>query len=224
MILACPACQWKLEIPAQTRDGQKGRCSGCGTGFYLKLDRSGNTSPKLQRSLPPMLFGPALGLLILGICGMAVNGYLALLFLLKPGADFEYSRNQLVQLRTIQAGSLGKKPELDDNPYAFITFGAITGPSAALMDGPLQEVVETPLAKVWAARMLPLQATFTLVSAVVLLGGLLILRGQGYYFIFLCCFAAMLNFNHLCCIPGAIVGIWGIVMLARDDMRPYFQR
>jgi hypothetical protein len=38
------------------------------------------------------------------------------------------------------------------------------------------------------------------------------------------CFAAALNVNELgCCFPGALAGIWGILMLVRDEGRRYFR-
>ena len=59
---------------------------------------------------------------------------------------------------------------------------------------------------------------------VVLVGGICIVRGRFYYLALFCCLVAMLNFNHLCCIPGLVVGLWGILSLARDEVRPHFDR
>jgi hypothetical protein len=62
------------------------------------------------------------------------------------------------------------------------------------------------------------------VSAVTFLGGVAILRGRGPWLAFLGCAAAVVNVNHLCCLPGAIAGVWGILALSRDDVRAHFRR
>ena len=55
------------------------------------------------------------------------------------------------------------------------------------------------------------------------IGGYCMLRGRGYYFAFAGCIAAAFNINELaCCVPGAISGFWGILILVRDDGRRYF--
>jgi hypothetical protein len=67
--------------------------------------------------------------------------------------------------------------------------------------------------------MLPLALA---VSAVVFSGGLSIATRRNYRFAKFACVLAALNFPHLCCIPGAIAGLWGLLMLSSDEGREHF--
>ena len=35
---------------------------------------------------------------------------------------------------------------------------------------------------------------------------------------------ASLNFVHACCVPGALAGVWGLLMLGSDEGREHFAR
>jgi hypothetical protein len=220
-IIRCPACLLPISVDS-AMIGSRGRCSDCHAQFVLNAAADGSPTPKQLSTYPKMLIIPTVGLLLLGISGLVVNGYLALLFWLKPGEDLAYSRAQLVQLRTMRALSHGSKPDPD---WEHSARAAMSGVAAAAYTARIAEdIADEPVAQIWAPNMLRIQTVFVFVSLFVLLGGILVLRGKLYYLTFVCCLAAMLNFNHLCCIPGAIVGIWGIVMLARDDIRSHFGR
>ncbi len=62
------------------------------------------------------------------------------------------------------------------------------------------------------------------VSVVVFAGGLSITFRRNYRLAQVACVLASLNFAHLCCVPGAIAGLWGLLMLGSAEGREHFQR
>ena len=56
------------------------------------------------------------------------------------------------------------------------------------------------------------------------LGGLSIALGWNYRLAQVGCVAAALNFTHLCCVPGAIAGLWGMLMINSDEGRAHFRK
>ena len=65
---------------------------------------------------------------------------------------------------------------------------------------------------------------FAGVSAIVLLGGLSIVLRWSHGLAQMGCVAAALNLPHLCCVPGSIAGLWGLVMLNSAEGRAHFGR
>ncbi|MBY0460296.1 MAG: hypothetical protein K2V38_23515, partial [Gemmataceae bacterium] len=61
-------------------------------------------------------------------------------------------------------------------------------------------------------------------SVVVFLGGLSIALRRRYRLAQVGCVVAALNFPHLCCVPGALAGLWGLLMLNSDEGREHFAR
>jgi len=59
---------------------------------------------------------------------------------------------------------------------------------------------------------------------VVLLGGLSIALQWNHRLAQVACVLAALNFAHLCCVPGAVAGLWGLLMLGSEEGREHFQR
>jgi hypothetical protein len=57
---------------------------------------------------------------------------------------------------------------------------------------------------------------------VVLCGGLALVRRRGYRFVQVACVLAALNVAHACCVPGALAGLWGLLMLGSDEGREHF--
>jgi hypothetical protein len=62
------------------------------------------------------------------------------------------------------------------------------------------------------------------VSAAVFLGGLSIALRWNFRLAQLGCVLAMLNIANGCCIPGAVAGLWGILMLNSEEGRGHFGR
>lgn len=221
LIIHCPACQRPLRVGSHAL-GQRGRCSHCHANFSIpRLPDGSAGAPVLRSTIRRSLIIPAVGLLLLGLAGLLVNGYLATLFYFQPGSDVAYARTQLVQLRQMQKLSQYKPLEQDweHGPRA-----SVAGvPMAAYTAQIAEDLADEPVAQSWAPSLLPVQLGSAVLSLLVFLGGLSIIRGKFYAYALLSCVLAVLNINHLCCIPGVIVGIWGIVMLARDDVRLHFR-
>jgi hypothetical protein len=173
--------------------------------------------------MPRQLVYPAFLLLMLGLAGVLVNGYLTGQFLLVPGSDREFARGRVreVRLARIQA-ELGKKPAEDWEHAPQAAVGGVA--AAAATAETADELADEQLAASWAPGMVPVHVASTILSLVVLAGAGCMIRGRLYPLALAGCVAALLNVNHLCCIPGAVAGIWGILALARDEGRAYFRR
>ena len=59
-------------------------------------------------------------------------------------------------------------------------------------------------------------------SAVVFAGGLSMTRRRNYRLAQVACVLAAVNVAHGCCIPGALAGLWGMLMLSSDEGREHF--
>jgi hypothetical protein len=158
------------------------------------------------------------GLLLLGAAGTFVNGYLYYTF----RSDPEAARTFAAWIIRQQA-----KERPDDAPP----------PAGPLSDEEKREreerakafqadqerrVDETAAAA--APFVGPMQGPFALVSLGVLAGGVAFAARRGYWLAFLGCALAILNVNHVCCVPGAVVGVWGFFALISDDGRRHFGR
>ena len=208
--------------------GQPLSCPYCRSSIGVAVESDGRpTKPVLLRAgarLPRMLLVPAVALLVLGTAGVFANGYIAVDAATRPGADLEQARRQVGDLNNLDEMSgpkETKKAKPDEEPTTIDLIAVVGGQAAA---AGVIEVRNEAIAKTWAPWVAPINSIFAAVSAFAALGGFLILVGRGYWFALLACLAAMLNFNHACCFPGAIIGFWGILTLVRDDARKHFGR
>lgn len=218
-VIACPGCRAQLHVPADA-GGKPAHCPHCRAAFRLTPD--GNPAPiPAGLRLPRLLVVPAFGLLMLGVAGTLVNGYLSVLFTFVPGADREFARGRVREVRSAQILSDAGKP----HRWVPMPYAAVAGVAAgSLASEAEQDRLDEELARTWAPGMKPLHWISTAVSAVVLLGGFAILRGRWYALALLGSVAAIVNVNHLCCLPGAVAGVWGVMTLVRDEARAYFGR
>ena len=143
-----------------------------------------------------MLLLPAFGLLFCGAAGVIVNGMLTYRFLADPDGSKQYIKNQLANFRTSGFGA-------DDPPE-----------DRERLDE--ERAAKTTRAMRW---VLPL---FAGISALVFLGGLSITLGWNLRLAQVGCIAAAINVPHLCCVPGSIAGLWGLLMLNSDEGRAHF--
>jgi hypothetical protein len=60
------------------------------------------------------------------------------------------------------------------------------------------------------------------VSVVVFVGGVSMVRRRNYRLAQVACVLAALNIAHGCCVPGALAGLWGLLMLGSDEGREHF--
>ena len=219
--ITCPGCGKPLHVPASAV-GKPARCPHCRAAFRLPANPDGSPgTPEPVRhgpGLPRVLFVPGFGLLMLGLAGTLVNGYLAARMSLQPGFDREFARGRVGEVRSAEAmsGAMSEPTAWSGEP------GAALGGTVAVVAA--EELANEELAAAWAPGMTPLHWVSTAVSAVAFLGGVAILRGRWYPLAVAGCVAAILNVNHLCCLPGAVAGVWGLMALARDDVRAFFKR
>jgi hypothetical protein len=219
--ITCHGCGKPLHVPAAAA-GKTGYCPYCQAAFLLPVNPDGTPGPprpvRRWPGVPRPLVIPGFGLLMLGLAGTLVNGYLAARLSLEPGFDLNYARGRVREVRSIEAMSGGTRPS-DDWPHA--PLAAAAGAAAATDRA---DRADEELAAAWAPATRPVHAASAAVSLVELLGGIAILRGRWYPLALVGCVAAAVNVNHLCCLPGAVAGLWGLAALARDDVRAFFKR
>lgn len=205
-VASCPACNHLLRVPLELL-GVRVQCPEC-KAFFLAPTREPNGTLTASRPLPtpsvprkradPMLLAPAFGLLLCGVAALVVNGVFTYRLAANPAAVKDAIRYQLAQLRKLGLAQ--------DVPPAE------------------QERAEGEQAE----RVLPVfrvaLPVATGVSAAVLLGGLSILFRWNRRLAQLSCVLAAVNVPHLCCVPGAVVGLWGLLMLASSEGRDHFAR
>lgn len=210
-VISCPVCKHLLRVPLDWL-GQQVQCPECKAMFRAPVrdGKGGLTEPELisrpatenaiagRKPLDAMLLLPAFGLLFLGIAGVIVNAMLSHRFLTDQAGSKQYVRDQLVNMRQF---GLGK----DDPP--------------AEQDRLDDERAESTVRVLRVA--LPV---FTAVSGLTFLGGLSIALRWNYRLAQLGCVVAAVNVPHFCCVPGAVAGIWGLLMLGSDEGRAHFQK
>ncbi len=204
-VVACPACRHLVRVPADWL-GQTVQCPECRATFRAPTrgpDGLGEavllSSPPAPAAGPParpradvMLMLPAFGLMVLGFAGVAVNGWNTARYAADPAA----ARRDGERVLTWQDQ---KPPENEEERRQ------------------REEVLDR------AARSLPvLVLVFAVVSALEFYGGLAILRRRHYRMAQLGCVLASLNLANGCCVPGAVVGVWGLLMLISDEGREHF--
>lgn len=228
LVIVCPhvPCGKSLRVPLASV-GEPLSCPYCRTSIGIELAADGAPGPprvlKAGVRLPRMLLVPSVAMLILGTAGVFTNGYIAVDAATRPGAALEHARRQVGDFRNLDEmrGPRDTKKDKPEEPATIDLFAAVAGQAAAT--GEILRA-EDELARYWAPSVAPVNAFFAAVCFFVVIGGFLIYRGKGYWIALLACAAAVLNFNHACCFPGAIVGLWGILVLVRDDGRKHFGR
>ena len=224
-VITCPnpLCGKPLNLPAAVL-GRPLACPHCQTGIDVTLGPDGKpaatTAVKTGR-VPGMFLVPGFALLILGAGGFFSNGYVAVTALFDPGGDVRISRLFLDYVRNAdETGTPAQqaKGKQDDPREAF---AAVLGTAAGAAQ---QEEVDRVRAENAAPMVGPFHAVFAVVSLVMVGGGVAILFGRWYWLAMLGSVAAIFNLGLLCCVPGLVAGLWGVLTLARDDGRRHFVR
>ena len=106
--ITCPGCGKPLHVPAAAV-GKPARCPHCRAAFRLPANPDGSPGvPEPVRrgpGIPRVLVVPGFGLLILGLAGTLVNGYLAARMTREPGFDLEFARGRVGEVRSAEAMS-----------------------------------------------------------------------------------------------------------------------
>ncbi len=226
-IIYCPSCNHKLRVPEEML-GQTVQCPLCQLVFTTPT--RANASIPVVRPVapptdvqptgpypagvqplgpPPALWAsdpadtaekaltkvrpPAIALLVIGIIGWLLNAVSAV-------------------FSNIGGAALAAK-ELNDQRNLF---ERLAGPEAAMQDAALtpEQMVSVKLA---------MFVGLLLACTGIIVGAIQMLRLRGYGLAVCACFLAALNFNSCCCIPGAAIGIWALVVLMSPEVRRAFE-
>ena len=135
-VIACPACKHLVRVPLDWL-GTQVQCPECQAMFrapirvdgkltdaeLLSRPESAPAAPKSRTSADLMLLLPAFGLLLCGLVGAAVNGWLLFMILSDPAGGREWAAKQAEAARKIgqarRAGNIGRlDPALPARDYA----------------------------------------------------------------------------------------------------------
>ncbi len=211
-VISCPACRHLLRVPADWL-GTEVQCPECRSMFRAPV-RDGDRltdavllsrTAAAEAAAPPrrrsdlMLSLPAFGLLIVGVAGVLVNGFTAARSVLDPDGVKAAVRAQVVD-KLRQHGSFDADPPGAD----------------------VREQLDDERAAQAVEMFQVVTGAFAVVSAGEFVGGLALVRGRGYWLAVLGCVLAIVNFPNLCCVPGAVFGVWGLVLLFTPEGRAHF--
>jgi hypothetical protein len=210
-VISCPACRHLLRVPVEWL-GEAVQCPQCRARFRAPI-RHGDrlTEPELLEptkasspsgpeggtgSADAALWLPAYGLIVCGLAGLIVNVLISWRLHSDPEGSRAYIQGQVAQLRQ----------------WGF-------GEEEAEEQRPQQDAERVA----WAMRHLPwIVPASAVLAALALLGGISIALRWNYRLAQIGCLAAGLNLVGLCCLPGAIVGLWGLLLLQSEEGRGHF--
>lgn len=227
-VITCPnpTCRKPLNLPAAAV-GRSLSCPHCKTPIRVTLGADGTPTEPVaiptSKRVPGMFLLPGFALLILGGAAMFINGYIAYDAAAHPDVASKYSRLVVDALRAndslTSAAKESKGKSGDPTPQEL--FAAVAGQVARVAE---QERADEALVVGWAPHVARIHTIFLVVSFVSAAGGVALLRGQWYWLAVVGCVAGIVNLNIGCCIPMGIAGLWGLLVLARDDGRRFFGR
>jgi hypothetical protein len=208
-VISCPACNHLLRVPLDWL-GTAVQCPECKAHFKAPArDGSGGlTAAELisrpaGAAAPPrkadmMLLLPAFGLLVCGIAGVIINGVLSYMVITDPARSKEYLRERFATAR--QYGFFADDPEAE------------------------RDRLDAARAEEWASVLRWLVPAAGVAAVLALLGGLSMALRWNYRLAQIGCVGGALNPVGCCCVPGAIAGVWGLIMLASPEGREHFGR
>jgi hypothetical protein len=224
-VITCPtpACGKPLKLPADAVEKPL-TCPHCRTPLRVALGPDGTparvTAPGRLMRVPRMLMVPGFMLLILGVAGAFVNGYIAVDCFANPGAAAVHAARYVREFNNLdEQMNFNRKRKKDDDASDHEVFMAAAGggAGATVLLG-----IDTAMTAAWTTRMKLVHTASALTSLLAAVGGWCILRGRWYPVALVGCVAAMTTVGQACCIPGILAGLWGILVLARDDGRTHF--
>jgi hypothetical protein len=204
-VIACPACRHLVRVPADWL-GTTVQCPECKAAFTAPVRDGDRLTEAKLLSAPaapaapargradPLLLLPAFGLMLVGFASLAANGYLFIHFVTSADGGRGWLKNQMPAIK-----QMGLKVEGED---------------PAQTDERVADELAPKFRWVWLAA--------AAAAGVEVAAGFSILRRRRYRLAQLGCTLAALNLPHLCCVPGAIFGLWGLLMLLSDEGREHF--
>ncbi len=203
-VISCPACRHVVRVPTDWL-GQTVQCPECKATFTAPVRENGRLTDPVLISAPARAAGPSpernglmltcagAGLVLVGLVSLGLNGWVLVQFFGKPDGGKEWLKERLPDVRR-----LGLAPPAGEGEA-----------NAAADDEAAAAGLAPKLGWVWPAAM----ALAGLTAA----GGVSMVRRRNYRLAQLGCLAAALNLPHLCCVPGAVFGFWGMLALLGDD-------
>jgi hypothetical protein len=201
-VIACPACNHLLRVPADWL-GQTVQCPECKATFRAPV-RDGDrlTAPELiagppasTAAAPRPQADTALWLPAFGLMLVGVVGVIVNVYTLVVLAADPAGFEETMKAQIVETlKQVGQAPPGGNNP-------AVSWPAFAAMTG-------------WGA----------LCGTVSFLGGLGIVLRRWRRLAQVGCVTAMLNVPGCCCVPGAVFGVWGLLMLLSEEGRSHFVR
>lgn len=209
-VIACPACRHLVRVPLDWL-GTQVQCPECKAMFRAPVRANGALTepellsrpvdapagPKPRGRMDPMMLIPSFGLLMCGVAGLLVNGWMMYTMYSDPAGAKGWATKQVEALKNVNIGTVD----------------------------PAQQAAEDDKNATQLARLYSwlIPVAFGM-STITLLGGLaLVLRRNSRVAKFGCVVAA-LNVAHGCCVPGAVAGLWGLLMMSSDEGREHFVR
>ncbi len=224
-VIACPntSCAKPLNLPADAV-GKPLACPHCAAGIAVKLGPDGTPLPPTlaatARRVPKPFLVPGFALLILGLGGTFGSSYIASDIYLNPGADRKYALLMLNYARDgEQAGKPADKNRGKQEVDPFDPFGAVAGGAGVAA---AQEQAILARAESGSGWIGPTMLALAGVGLVMAGGGVAMLLGRWYWLAMAGCVACFLNLNPCFCGPGGVAGVWGLLILVKDDGRKHF--
>jgi len=210
-VISCPACRHALRVPADWL-GTQVQCPECKSTFraptyssdgrlgegVLVTDGGDTTAPRRRKS---MLMLPGIGFLLLGSVSLVLN----LFSIVSMANTPEPLKKQLFE--NIQEARTKHGIFNDDPPDEKVRKNLDEA-----------RVVEFMTYKRWGLM------GCAALAAITFAGGLAIVTRRFYGLALLSCVAATLNLSSFCCLPGAPLGLWALVLLLGSTGREHFRR
>jgi hypothetical protein len=197
-VIACPACRHVVRVPIDWL-GTTVQCPECRATFTAPVRANGRLTEPVLLSTPapapavpaerPSYLIPGMGLLLVGLAALATDGFIIAQFLTGGDGGAGMVRSLVPRLR-----AAGLVPPAGGDPDADDRAAAELAPKVG--------------------RVLPV---LPVAAALTAAGGVSLLRRRNPRLAQLGCVASMLNVPGLCCVPGALFGLWGMLVLNGDD-------
>ncbi len=203
-VIGCPACRHLVRVPADWL-GQTVQCPECQAKFTAPIRDGERLTEAVLLDAPPKPASsvPSRGkldvMLLLPAFGLMLVGFAS--FAVNSWNTVRYARDPAAAEQDVTAivkAWKGQQPAAD---------GAKT---------PEQEAAEL------APKIRAFVALFAVVGAFEFAGGLAMAFRRNYRVAQLACVLASLNLANGCCVPGAVFGLWGLLMMRSDEGRAHF--
>ena len=141
---------------------------------------------------------PAFGLMLVGFAAALANGALFLQFAKNPDGGKEWLKGQLPGIRQMGFAHPQEAGDAEDQ--------------------------EEKAAAELAPKLFWVWPVATIAGGITFASGLSMLQRKRYRLAQLGCVLAAVNLPHLCCVPGAIFGLWGLLLLMSEEGREHFAK